>query len=197
MWLALPHTGTLDDVFAAFADHVKANPSDDFIIGGYWNTAPFDEKGPIKEARDAVVSDRPAMLYDWSGHSQWMNSKAMKVLGATRYTPDPVPGLSFLYRNEDGNPTGWAKEFAVCQQIQALGLGGPFNADKLLGLLTYLRSMGVTILDDAGNSGMGGGIYEAVAELHRDGRLPIRYEGSYHVILPNQFDQALDTLKRW
>ena len=44
---------------------------------------------------------------------------------------------------------------------------------------------------------MGGGIYEAVAELDREGRLPIRYEGSYHVILPNQYDQALDTLKRW
>ena len=195
--VALPHTGTLDDVFAALVEHVKANPGDDFIIGGYWNTALFDEKGPTKEALDAVVPDRPVMLYDWSGHSQWMNSKALEVLGITRDTPDPVPGLSFFYRDEDGNPTGWAKEFAVRQQMQALGLGGQFNADKLLGFLTYLRSMGVTTLYDAGNSGMGGGIYEAVAELDREGRLPIRYEGSYHVILPNQFDQALDTLKRW
>ena len=195
--VALPHTGTLDDVFAALVDHVKANPGEDFIIGGYWNTALFDEKGPTKEALDVVVPDRPVMLYDWSGHSQWMNSKALAVLGITRDTPDPVPGLSFFYRDEDGNPTGWAKEFAVRQQMQALGLGGQFNADKLLGFLTYLRSMGVTTLYDAGNSGMGGGIYEAVAELDREGRLPIRYEGSYHVILPNQFDQALDTLKRW
>ena len=195
--VALPHTGTLDDVFAALVDHVKSDTGDDFIIGGYWNTALFDEKGPTKEALDAVVPDRPVMLYDWSGHSQWMNSKALEVLGITRDTPDPVPGLSFFYRDEDGNPTGWAKEFAVRQQMQALGLGGQFNADKLLGFLTYLRSMGVTTLYDAGNSGMGGGIYEAVAELDREGRLPIRYEGSYHVILPNQFDQALDTLKRW
>ena len=195
--VALPHTGTLDDVFAALDDHVKSDTGDDFIIGGYWNTALFDEKGPTKEALDAVVPDRPVMLYDWSGHSQWMNSKALEVLGITRDTPDPVPGLSFFYRDEDGNPTGWAKEFAVRQQMQALGLGGQFNADKLLGFLTYLRSMGVTTLYDAGNSGMGGGIYEAVAELDREGRLPIRYEGSYHVILPNQFDQALDTLKRW
>ena len=195
--VALPHTGTLDDVFAALVDHVKANPGDDFIIGGYWNTALFDEKGPTKEALDAVVPDRPVMLYDWSGHSQWMNSKALEVLGITRDTPDPVPGLSFFYRDAEGNPTGWAKEFAVRQQMQALGLGGQFNADKLLGFLTYLRSMGVTTLYDAGNSGMGGGIYEAVAQLDREGRLPIRYEGSYHVILPNQFDQALDTLKQW
>ena len=195
--VALPHTGTLNDVFAALVDHLKANPGDDFIIGGYWNTALFDEKGPTKEALDAVVLDRPVMLYDWSGHSQWMNSKALEVLGITRDTPDPVPGLSFFYRDEDGNATGWAKEFAVRQQMQALGLGGQFNADKLHGFLTYLRSMGVTTLYDAGNSGMGGGIYEAVAQLDREGRLPVRYEGSYHVILPNQFDQALDTLKRW
>ena len=195
--VALPHTGTLDDVFAALVDHVKANPGDDFIIGGYWNTALFDEKGPTKAALDAVVPDRPVMLYDWSGHSQWMNSKALEVLGITRDTPDPVPGLSFFYRDAEGNPTGWAKEFAVRQQMQALGLGGQFNADKLHGFLSYLRSMGVTTLYDAGNSGMGEGIYEAVAKLDREGRLPVRYEGSYHVILPNQFDQALDTLKRW
>ena len=195
--VALPHTGTLDDVFAALVEHVKANPGDDFIIGGYWKTALFNEKGPTKAALDAVVPDRPVMLYDWSGHSQWMNSKALEALGITRDTPDPVPGLSFFYRDKDGNPTGWAKEFAVRQQMQALGLGGQFNADKLLGFLTYLRSMGVTTLYDAGNSGMGGGIYEAVAQLDREGRLPIRYEGSYHVILPNQFDHALDTLKQW
>ena len=165
--VALPHTGTLDDVFAALDDHVKSDTGDDFIIGGYWNTALFDEKGPTKEVLDAVVPDRPVMLYDWSGHSQWMNSKALEVLGITRDTPDPVPGLSFFYRDEDGNPTGWAKEFAVRQQMQALGLGGQFNADKLLGFLTYLRSMGVTTLYDAGNSGMGGGIYEAVADRDR------------------------------
>ena len=117
--VALPHTGTLDDVFAALVDHVKANPGDDFIIGGYWNTALFDEKGPTKAALDAVVPDRPVMLYDWSGHSQWMNSKALEVLGITRDTADPVPGLSFFYRDAEGNPTGWAKEFAVRQQMQA------------------------------------------------------------------------------
>ena len=40
------------------------------------NTALFDEKGPNKAALDAVVPDRPVMLYDWSGHSWWMNSSA-------------------------------------------------------------------------------------------------------------------------
>ena len=195
--IALPHTGTLQDVLAALADHVSANPGDDFIIGGYWNTALFDEKGPNKAALDAVVPDRPVMLYDWSGHSQWMNSRALEVLGVDKDTPDPVPGLSFFYRDEAGNPTGWAKEFAVRQQMQALGLGGQFNAEKLLEFLTYLRSMGVTTVYDAGNSGVGGGIYKILAALDREGRLPIRYEGSYHVILPNQFDQALATLKQW
>ena len=67
--VALPHTGTLDDVFAALTDHVKANLREEFIIGGYWNTALFDQEDPTKEALDAVVPDRPVMLYDWSGHS--------------------------------------------------------------------------------------------------------------------------------
>ena len=195
--ITLPHTGTLDDVFAALTKHVNANPGDDFIIGGYWNTALFDEKGPTRQVLDAVVSDRPVLLFDWSGHSQWLNSKALEVLGINQDTPDPVPGLSFFYRDEQGNPTGWAKEFAVRQELQALGLAGQLNADKLLAFLTYLRSLGVTTIYDAGNSGLGGRIYEIVSKLDREGQLPVRYEGSYHVILPNQFDQALDTLKRW
>ena len=107
------------------------------------------------KALDAVVPDRPVMLYDWSGHSQWMNSKALRHWALPRHAR-PGAGSLLLYRDEDGNPTGWAKEFAVRQQMQALGLGGQFNADKLLGFLTYLRSMGVTTLYDAGNSGMGG-----------------------------------------
>ena len=37
---------------------VKSDTGDDFIIGGYWNTALFDEKGHTKEALDAVVPDR-------------------------------------------------------------------------------------------------------------------------------------------
>ena len=62
--ITLPHTGTLDDVFAALTKHVNTNPGDDFIIGGYWNTALFDEKGPTRQVLDAVVPGRPVLLFD-------------------------------------------------------------------------------------------------------------------------------------
>lgn len=195
--IELPHTGTKEDVFAALIDHVNSTPGNDFIIGGYWKTSLFDERGPTKEELDEVVSDRPVLLIDWSGHSQWLNSKALEVMGINRDTPDPVPGLSFFYRDDDGNPTGWAKEFAVRQQLQALGLSGQFDANKLLGFLKYLRSVGVTTVYDAGNGGVGEEIYEILSALDKNGRLPVRYEGSYHVILPNQFNKAIETIKRW
>ena len=88
--IELPHTGTKEDVFAALIDHVNSTPGNDFIIGGYWKTSLFDERGPTKEELDEVVSDRPVLLIDWSGHSQWLNSKALEVMGINRDTPDPV-----------------------------------------------------------------------------------------------------------
>ena len=147
--IELPHTGTKEDVFAALIDHVNSTPGNDFIIGGYWKTSLFDERGPTKEELDEVVSDRPVLLIDWSGHSQWLNSKALEVMGINRDTPDPVPGL--FYRDDDGNPTGWAKEFAVRQQLQALGLSGQFDA-TFLGFRNTLGQKRNNI-HDAGNGG--------------------------------------------
>ena len=36
--------------------------------------------------------------------AKWLNTKALEVLGIDRTTPDPIPGLSYLYRDADGNP---------------------------------------------------------------------------------------------
>lgn len=174
------------------------NPDIDFIIAGYFRTADFGLAGPHKRLIDEVISDRPVALMDDSGHSMLLNSRALEVMGIDRDTPDPAPGLAFYQRDDNNEPTGWVKEFASAP-IQERILGAARAEDLEHNLETFLRflsSRGITRLYDGGNLWLHDKVYTALARLDREGRLPLHYEGTVHVHLPGQIDQAIPELKR-
>ncbi len=193
-YVELPWTPeTKQEMFDALVAYAEKNPDKEFIVGGRWPSGLFGEEGPNKHELDAVIADRPVILTDTSGHAQWLNTKALEVLGIDRNTPDPIPGLSYLYRDADGEPTGWIKERAISAQLAAAGIGDQVSADSLAGFLEYLSALGVTVVFDAGNSEEG---YQAAAELDRNNRMPLRYEGSYRIEVEEQFSGAVQELKR-
>ncbi len=193
-YVELPWTPeTKQEMFDALVAYADQNPDKEFIVGGRWPTGLFGEEGPHRNELDAVIRDRPVILTDTSGHAQWLNTRALEVLGIDRNTPDPIPGLSFLYRDADGEPTGWIKERAISGQLAAAGIGDQVSADSLAGFLDYLAALGVTVVFDAGNGDEG---YRAAAELERDNRMPLRYEGSYRIEVEDQFSGAVQELKR-
>ena len=193
-YVELPWTPeTRQEMFDALVAYADENPDKEFIVGGRWPTGLFGEEGPNRHELDAVIPDRPVILTDTSGHAQWLNTRALEVLGIDRNTPDPIPGLSYLYRDADGDPTGWIKEGAISEQLAAAGIGNQVSADSLAGFLNYLAALGVTVVFDAGNGDEG---YRAAAELDRNKRLPLRYEGSYIVDVEDQFSGAVQELKR-
>ena len=193
-YVELPWTPeTRKEMFDALLAYADENPDKEFIVGGRWPTGLFGEEGPNRHELDAVIPDRPVILTDTSGHAQWLNTKALEVLGIDRNTPDPIPGLSYLFRDADGEPTGWIKERAISAQLAAAGIGDQVSADSLAGFLEYLTALGVTVMFDAGNSEEG---YQAAAELDRNNRMPLRYEGSYRIEVEDQFSGAVRELKR-
>jgi predicted amidohydrolase YtcJ len=191
----LPDTLDPQALVGAVAKHAKENPHKPVLIGGYWPIGGFGLNGPRKEDLDRVVSDRPVVLYDDSGHSQWLNSAALRIMGIGRDTPDPVPGLSRFERDANREPTGWAKEWAIEPFLERLGFHTTVDKRELASFLGYLVSKGVTLLFDAGNGRNEEAVYSAVAELEREGRLPLRYEGCVHITLPDQIPQALARLQ--
>ena len=192
-YVDLPWTPeTKQEMFDVLLAYAEENPDKEFIVGGRWPTALFGEEGPNRQELDEVIADRPVILKDTSGHAQWLNTKALEVLGIDRNTPDPIPGLSYLYRDADGEPTGWIKERAIDKQLEAAGVGG-VSADSLAGFLDYLAALGVTVMFDAGNGEEG---YKAAAKLERENRMPLRYEGSYRVEAEDQLSGAVQELKR-
>ncbi len=189
-----------EDDPAKLSDWLKSyaedNPELPVIVAGSWYTKNYGVQGPHKRELDAVVSDRPVVLMDESGHSTWSNSKAFEALGIDSKTPDPVPGLSYHVRGEQNEPTGWSKEFAVAPLFELALQPGDMFEQTVTDFLDYLVSQGVTTLFDGGNLGWSEKVYPLLARLETEGRLPLRYEGSYHVYLKEHFSVAISELKR-
>jgi predicted amidohydrolase YtcJ len=68
-------------------------PEKAWLIGNGWPAALFDDpRGPRKEELDALVPDRPAVIYEDSGHSAWLNSAALLAADIGPDTEDPPNG---------------------------------------------------------------------------------------------------------
>ncbi|MEP4767561.1 MAG: amidohydrolase family protein, partial [Roseibium sp.] len=100
-----------EDYLMLIKEYADANPDEEFIRGIGWNATLMGGEFTAADL-DAVVPDRPVFLQDYTIHDAWLNTKAMEMGGVNKDTPDPVPGLIYFVRDEDGNPTGYAKEFA-------------------------------------------------------------------------------------
>lgn len=95
---------------AAVAQCAKERPKGEWVTGGQWQSSVLAGTPITAATLDAVTPDGPALLFDVSGHSLWVNSAAMKIAGITRDTPNPKGGI--IERDAAGNPTGILRETA-------------------------------------------------------------------------------------
>ena len=167
------------------------------IIQGVWDVSTYLPHGPHKRDLDDISRLKPIMLNDNSGHSLWVNSAFLRLYGIDRDTPDLSSNLSHFVRDENGEPTGWVKEFALLPYF-----GDRFVPDadelkeRLLKYLNYMSSKGITTLWDAGSFNMDDAVYRAAHAIAREGNLPLRWEGSYHIWAPEQIETAVESLVR-
>ena len=107
------HTGNLSDVIAAMQGGLGSVFGDDWLIGRGWNDDYFqDEKRfPTRYDLDGVSRDVPIEITRACGHVCVVNSKALKLAGIDKNTPDPDGGR--IDRDENGEPTGVLRENAI------------------------------------------------------------------------------------
>ncbi|HJO03537.1 MAG TPA: amidohydrolase family protein [Acidobacteriota bacterium] len=180
-------------------DHVDSNPGEGWIRLCCWPNEAFIDgaKGPHRRDLDRIVADRPLWIASGFWHSYWLNSKALEVLGIDASTPDPRPGVAMYARDADGVPTGWVKEGAGWQH-----LASQFDPDddeyeaSVVAFLQTLSENGVTTVYDGGNFGYEDHVYEFLARLDRAGELPLRYEGTYQVFVPERRFTAVEEMRR-
>ena len=68
----------------------------------------FDEIGLHKSFIDEIVSDKPVLLSDTSGHGQLVNTAALTMSNISRETQDPPGGK--VYKDKLGEPTGYLSD---------------------------------------------------------------------------------------
>jgi len=177
--------------------YATAHPQKAMVILGYWDVASFLPDGPNKRDLDAIWPATPAVVFDNSGHSAWLNSAMLRKLGVDAHTPDVSRDISVYVRDKSGEPTGWVKEWAIFAKLGPLLMPPPeeFRA-RLIKQVHYLASHGVTSLFDGGNMGLEDAAYRELAALDRVGALPVRYFGTYQIFDPAQIDHAVAEIRR-
>jgi predicted amidohydrolase YtcJ len=150
--------------------YATANPGRPWITGGGWSMSDFPGGTPRRELLDALVPDRPVMLYNRDGHGVWVNTLALQKAGVDATTPDPIDGR--IERDGDGSPTGMLQEGAI--DLVADHVPPATHADRVASLLEgqrQLHALGITGWQDAIVRPEGQAAY---AEVQHTGRLSAR-----------------------
>ncbi|HTT42657.1 MAG TPA: amidohydrolase [Steroidobacteraceae bacterium] len=146
----------------------------DWIVGGQWDT-PALGRAPDRSALDAVTQVRPVYLEDTSGHSAWVNTRALQIAGITRSSADPPGGI--IERDAAGEPTGILRESAT--DLVRTHIPPPTVAMLRAALLSSLHTMlreGITSYTEAAVGFVAGPKRELAAyrELSRAGLIKPR-----------------------
>jgi len=195
---------TAAELLASVKKYADEHPDDEWLRLCCWPTDMFVEgnQGPKKEGLDAVLPDRLVWFESATAHDFWLNSKALEKLGVNKNTPDPRPGLAMYARDENGEPSGWVKEGAGVQHFaKQFALTDEsliqLHRESVAETIQILSRHGVTSIFDAGNKGFGDIAYSVVSQLEKEGKLPLRYYGTYQIFTPERVKTAISEIRRY
>jgi predicted amidohydrolase YtcJ len=118
-YLGLTNADDADAMLAQIKEYAQANPDMPVVRGEQWNLGVFPNDSPTKELLDEIVPNRPAYFMSQSGHSAWVNSKALEIAGITEGTPTTDKFMYDTY-DDSGEPSGTVREYAMAHVLQSL-----------------------------------------------------------------------------
>ncbi|CAB9521744.1 amidohydrolase [Seminavis robusta] len=135
--LQIQQRGDPDAMLAEIKAYADNNPNLAIIRGSAWNLGVLPNDNPHKALLDAIVPDRPVFLYSQSGHSAWLNSKALEMAGITKDSPITK---NFTYSKDPGTgePTGQVDEYAIGHVEKILP---PTSPERLLPGICKIQKM--------------------------------------------------------
>ncbi|MEV8268595.1 amidohydrolase [Microbacterium sp. NPDC076911] len=159
----------------------ETQPDATRLLGTGWLFDSFDGAVPTAAMIDAVVPDIPVYLDANDYHSCWVNTAALKELGITSETADPLGGS--LSRDDHGEPTGLLYETAAQQHAWAFlaSVTTDANRDQAIErMLSAYAAAGVTGAVDMALDELGLAALQRAA-ARRGGRLPLRVAGHWFI----------------
>jgi predicted amidohydrolase YtcJ len=180
--------GTIGEALERIRAYAAAHPEERVIRGIGWTMSTFG-RYPTAAELDTVVSDRPAILIDYTGHDAWLNSAALRAGDISKDTPDRQPGTTFWVRDDEGHPTGVGVEFEWASTFVAAGAWQPKRMlrESTRELFALAAGFGTTTVQDPGIVSPNALDPEAMkedfriaasmlAELDESGDLPLRVQ---------------------
>lgn len=201
--VALPRTHDVTEVLNFIRAYGEAHPPSEhpYLYFEYYPSTLFGDQRPTKELLDTAIADRPVLCQDASEHAAWVNSRMLELMGITKDTPDPVPGLEMFVRNADGEPTGHLLEGVhahfVEQMYDKLGWRPPeeVTAATLRPVFRFLTEHGVTALFDALLDDED--TLRSLSEMDAAGELNLLYEGAPRFRTVNDLPEVISEALRY
>jgi predicted amidohydrolase YtcJ len=151
-----PTVKSIADIVRMVAEKAGKLKSGEWILGEGWDEGYLAEcladpnRKPSKEDLDKVAPHNPVVLTEYSGHRAWVNSRAFKMAGITKDTPDPVGG-EIKRDSNTGELTGLLYEKASMALRVVIPPWTPQQRkEALLHAMAELNSLGITSFTDAG-----------------------------------------------
>lgn len=179
--VALTHAKSLEEIQDALREARAAAPEATVLVGRGWLFDAIPGARPTAAMIDAVVPDIPVFLDANDYHSCWLNTAALRLLGITRTTPDPLGGE--ISRDADGEPDGLLLETAATTHVwthrDATSTDQQRDRDLARAIDAYLAA-GVTGVVDMMLDEWGLAALERAQES-RGGELPLRVAAHWFV----------------
>ncbi len=175
----------LEKVLELVAAKAAETPRNGWVLGARYDHTLWGRDWPTREHLDRVAPDHPVMLTRASGHSVWVNSRALAISGITAATKDPPAGE--IQRDSKGEPTGILLENAVDLLKLPPPAGTPeeLRAEHRKNLLIGLKHaarLGVTTVQTSSSVLE----MEILRELQQEGLLTLRFTGWLELDLVRQ-----------
>ncbi|KAJ9613176.1 hypothetical protein H2200_003117 [Cladophialophora chaetospira] len=169
----------LEEIRSTIARAAKSNPDAKRILCRGWRQSTTN-----REALASMIDDidpRPIFVDADDLHSEWCSSSALRAMGITRDTPDPVDGV--IHRDEEGNPTGLISEGAVITMVWPYLMGLMSKEDKRDCIRTAIREYHATGYTGVIEMAMDQGNWELLEDMHKNGELGLRV-AAHWIIIP-------------
>ena len=162
---------TLDDIQSRIRTWATGHADAPWVLGRGWYYQPFPGGLPTRQQLDAIVSDRPAQIISYDGHTSWVNTRALRMARITRKTPNP-PGGVIVKDQKTGEPTGVLKEAAIALVSSHVPTSTRAErADALRSAIGEAQRHGITSVQNVSGTAEE---FELYTEARRDGDLGVR-----------------------
>lgn len=180
---------TLDEVIRRLRSWADAHPDAPRVLGTSWVYDALPDGVPHRRLLDDAFPDRPVYLESFDFHSMWVNTAALREMGITSDSADPIGGEIVRERNAR-DATGWLQETAA--QAYAYPVIGHYSeGERDLHLATAMRAYRIAGVTTAVDMGLRHSSLDALLRAERAGASTLRVVGHWLVDRTGDLDEEL------